>query len=184
MIFLPLSLSHSLFLFLSFIAFRWFTEKKKKLYSLGFIFIIVLCKRFDLLPVSMCWWFFFFSYFTVLFRYRKFHCRDPTMSVFCSFLVRIYKSFDRLFMGNMKNVPKKIEIMVVFGILMSLAYPSFVFCHFNLGREDRFIVSERWDQLQFIAGKRSEKKMTTTTQNAHTTTEKLVDYDASQKSVR
>lgn len=28
-------------------------------------------------------------------------------------------------MSNMKNVPKNIEIMVVFGILMSLVYTSF-----------------------------------------------------------
>lgn len=40
----------------------------------------------------------------------------------------------------MKNVPKKIEIMVVFGILMSHAYTSFLNSRnaFNLARLDRF----------------------------------------------
>lgn len=35
-------------------------------------------------------------------------------------------------MDNMKNVPKKIEIMVVFGILMSLTHTSFSNIDFNL----------------------------------------------------
>lgn len=41
-------------------------------------------------------------------------------------------------MANMKNVPNKIEIMVMFGILMSHAHTSFSRIAFNLLRKNGF----------------------------------------------
>lgn len=82
-----------------------------------------------------------------------------TMSVFRSILSaylpngereREAQYVKRIFMSNMRNVPKKIEIMVVFGILMSRANTSFLLRAFNLLYAKRFIVSAMRDHCQFI----------------------------------